>query len=67
MYKIGVLNRFILLYIAVWLKLRKSRYIIPTKKLYSNQSCNMFNLIGYADFNVRNEGDRTEADAKNNL
>ena len=27
----------------------------------------MFNLIDYADFNVRNERDRTDADAKNNL
>ena len=25
----------------------------------------MFGLIDYADFNVRNEGSRTDADAKN--
>ena len=67
MYKIWILNRFILLYIAVWLKLRKFRYIILIKKSCSNQSRKMFNLIGYAEFNVRNEGGRTDAGAKNNL
>ena len=27
----------------------------------------MFVLIGYADFNVRNEGGRTDVDAKNKI
>ena len=37
------------------------------KKFCSNQSRKMFHLIDYADFNVRNEGLSTDADAKNNL
>ena len=67
MYKIWILNRFIPLYIVVWLKLRKFRYNIAIERFCSSQSRKMFGLIDYAGFSVRNEGSRTDADAKNKI
>ena len=43
------------------------RYNIAIKKLWSNQSRKIFNLIDDVDFNVPNEESRTDADTKNNF